>query len=205
MPTEAHQGDLQCDHNSAKKQKHFTPPPINWHLLVPRKMARCPNFFSQVVGSHDACWHHLWSCNCKAIRCINKGDCDHSRQTIPEEDGALWGVLCSCSNSSAGQRWLCSTHAVPLWCPRWGLKRLPWWHFAYNMCFSSITVCRCSSVCVWGNTLLHGWHLDGQQMYAVHLPAPSWCGLLWDVCIWSLLCHCWWKAMLKVFWSPLPY
>lgn len=59
------------------------------------------------------------------------------------------------------------------------------------MCFSYISVFHCSCVCVWWKTLLNGWNLDGQQMYAVHLPAPSWCGLLWDVCIGStFFCHC---------------
>lgn len=58
-------------------------------------------------------------------------------------------------------------------------------------CFSYIPVCHFSRVCIWRKTLFNGWNLDGQHMYAVHLPAPSWCGLLWDVCIWStFFCHC---------------
>lgn len=51
---------------------------------------------------------------------------------------------------------------------------------ASYLCSFLTSMC-CSTVCFWGEALLSGWNLDGRRLHAVHLSAPCWCRLLWDV------------------------
>lgn len=63
---------------------------------------------------------------------------------------------------------------LPLKKPHQFIKNVLFWALPPTMCSSS-------SVCVWGEALLTGWNLDGQRLHAMHLSAPCWGRLLWDV------------------------
>lgn len=119
--------------------------------------------------------------------------------TRHDKDGALQGSLVAWSRrvSSVDQRWLCCTHGVPLQLQRWDPilcnpflkkpKHLPLkkpHQFIKKMYYFELfppTMCSSSSVCVRGEALLTGWNLDGQRLHAMHLSAPCWGRLLWDV------------------------
>lgn len=190
MPTEACRGDLQCILNSAKIQvsirftSYKSAPPCSTtngmvpQLLQPGHWVTWLMLTPPLIPQLQSCKIYKWG---RLTIRVGSQQQDYTRRKWSHVECILClqqqGFFC---RPAAALLHPCSATLTP----EVRMQRASLMTFCLKKAgFCHIIVCHCSCVCVRRKTLLNGWNLDGQQMHAVHLPAPSWCGLLRDVCI----------------------